>query len=76
MSHFIKKLRFWSCREKKIHGKGLKILVKNVPWCSSDELKIEKDEVSKFVSELCKLISHWTPSKVGNGTINYAEYFL
>jgi hypothetical protein len=36
--------------EKKIHVKGFKILVKNVPWCSSDELKIEKDEVDSLPS--------------------------
>jgi hypothetical protein len=57
---YLKKLRFWSCREKvkKFMIKGLKIRVKNLPWCRSDELKIEKEEVRKFTSELCELISH------------------
>lgn len=44
--------------EEKNYVKGFKIRVKNVPWCSSDELKIEKDKISRFTSELCKLKSH------------------
>jgi len=38
--------------------KALRFVSKNVPWCSSDELKIVKDKVSRFASELCKLKSH------------------
>jgi len=45
-------------RRGKNYVKGFKIRVKNVPWCSSDELKIEKDKISRFTSELCKLKSH------------------
>jgi hypothetical protein len=44
-------------RREKFRVKGSKIRVKNVPSYSSDELKIEKDEVSRFTSELCKLQS-------------------
>jgi hypothetical protein len=44
--------------EEKNHVKGFKIRVKNVSWCSSDELNIEKDKVCRFASELCKLKSH------------------